>query len=102
MAVFLVRVALAGVPENDDAYGELDSLMLHYDFTRSILGADGEEYALASGTYDGESTMEADELQAELADAIESELEARFSILVVQRSTASWTGLSPFDTLAEE
>lgn len=102
MAVFLVRVALAGVPDNDDAYGELDSLMLHYDFTRSILGADGEEYALAAGTYDGESTMEADELQEELADAIESELEARFSILVVQRSTASWAGLAPYGGVIEE
>ena len=46
--------------------------------------------------------MEADELQAELADAIESELEARFSILVVQRSTASWAGLSPYGTVIDE
>jgi hypothetical protein len=42
MADFLIRVALAGVAENDDAYAELDTLMLAYDFTRSILGSDGE------------------------------------------------------------
>jgi hypothetical protein len=102
MADFLVRVALARTPENDDAYAELDTLMLAYDFTRSILGADGEEYSLAAGTYDGESTMQADELRQELADAIEDALEARFSILVVQRSEASWAGLLPFGEVVDE
>jgi hypothetical protein len=102
MTDFLVRIALAGVPENEDAYAELDTVMLHYDFTRSILGADGEEYSLAAGTYDGESTMAADELRVELAEAVEDALEARFSILVVQRSAASWAGLPPFGDVAEE
>jgi hypothetical protein len=102
MANFLVRVVLLGVTDNDDAYAELDNLLLHYDFTRSILGAEGHEYALPSGTYDGESTMEADELRVELADAIEDSLEARFSILVVERTTASWAGLSLFEGAAEE
>ena len=76
--------------------------MLAYDFTRSILGTDGEEYSLAVGTYDGESTMNADEVREELAEAIEDSLEARFSILVVERSAASWTGLPPFETAVEE
>jgi hypothetical protein len=49
MATFLVRVALHGVPDTDDAYGELDTVLLHYDFTRSILGAEGNEYALPPG-----------------------------------------------------
>ena len=102
MADFLIRVALAGVADHDDAYAELDTLMLAYDFTRSILGADGEEYSLAAGTYDGDSTMNADELRVELEDAIQDSLEARFSILVVERTTASWAGLSPFGVVAEE
>ncbi len=49
MADFLVRIALTGVLENDDSYVALDTLMLHYDFTRSILGAEGDEYRLAAG-----------------------------------------------------
>ena len=102
MADFLVRIALAGVADNDDAYAELDTLMLAYDFTRSILGGDGEEYSLAVGTYDGDSTMNADELRMELEEAIEDALEARFSILVVQRSAASWAGLPPFGVVAED
>jgi hypothetical protein len=102
MATFLVRVALHGVPDTDDAYGELDTVLLHYDFTRSILGAEGNEYALPPGTYDGDSTMDADELRAELADAIEDSLETRFSILVVERITASWTGLPAFETPDED
>ena len=102
MADFLVRVALTGVADNDDAYGELDTLMLAYDFTRSILGGDGEEYSLAAGTYDGDSTMNADELRLELEEAIQDALEARFSILVVQRSAASWAGLLPFGQVAED
>lgn len=102
MADFLVRVALLGVTDNDDAYGELDTLMLHYDFTRSILGAEGHEYALPAGTYDGESTMEADELRVELADAIEDSLEAAFSILVVKRGASSWTGLPLFEGAEED
>jgi hypothetical protein len=102
MADFLIRVALAGVAENDDAYAELDTLMLAYDFTRSILGSDGEEYSLAAGTYDGDSTMNADELRMELEEAIGDALEARFSILVVQRSTASWAGLPPFGQVAQD
>jgi len=102
MANFLVRVALFGVTDNDDAYGELDTLLLHYDFTRSILGAEGHEFALPAGTYDGESTMEADELRVELGEAIEDSLEARFAILVVERTTASWGGLAPFEGVSEE
>jgi hypothetical protein len=102
MANFLVRVALHGVTDNDDAYGELDTLLLHYDFTRSILGAEGHEFALPVGTYDGESTMEADELRVELGEAIEDSLEARFSILVVERRTASWAGLDPFESTVDE
>jgi hypothetical protein len=102
MADFLVRVALAGVPENDDLYAELDGLMLAYDFTRSILGFDGEEYSLAPGTYDGDSTMAADELRVELEEAIQDALDVRFSILVVHRSTASWAGLLPFGEVAPE
>lgn len=101
MPDFLVRITLHGTPDTDDAYDALDTLLLHYDFTRSILGAEGHEFALPSGTYDGESTMEADELRVELAEAIEDELEARFSILVVERTTASWTGLPPFESTLE-
>ncbi len=97
MATFLVRIALHGFSDPDDAYSELDTILLHYDFTRSILGAEGHEFALPIGTYDGESTMEADELRVELAEAIEDSLEARFSILVVERVTASWAGLAPFE-----
>lgn len=102
MADFLVRVELTGVLDNDDAYGELDTLMLHYDFTRSILGAEGHEFALPAGTYDGESTMEADELRVELAEAIEDSLEAAFSILVVKRGASSWSGLLPFEGTTKE
>jgi hypothetical protein len=102
MANFLVRIALLGVTDNDDSYAELDNLLLHYDFTRSILGAEGHEYALPPGTYDGESTMEADELRVELEDAIEDSLETRFSILVVERTASSWAGLAPFETAPED
>ena len=96
MADFLVRVALLGVTDNDDAYGELDTLMLHYDFTRSILSAEDYEFSLPVGTYDGESTMEADEVRTVLEEAIEDSLEAAFSILVVERKATSWAGLAPF------
>ncbi len=102
MADFLVRIALTGVLENDDSYVALDTLMLHYDFTRSILGAEGDEYRLAAGTYEGESTMAADELRVELAEAIEDELETGFSILVVERVSASWSGLPAFEPATQE
>ena len=102
MPSYLVRVALDGFPEDDDAYAELDSILLHYDFTRTILGAEGHEYTLPAGTYDGESTLAADELRAELGDAIADSLEMEFSILVVQRSLASWAGLTPYDAGADD
>jgi hypothetical protein len=102
MPDFLVRVALKGLMEDDDAYAELDSILLQHDFTRSILGVAGEEFALPVGTYDGLSTLDAEELRAELEDAILDALEMRFSILVVQRSAASWAGLPAFDSASEE
>ncbi len=102
MADFLVRIALTGLADDDDAYAELDGLLLQYDFTRSVLGFDGEEYALPTGTYDGDSTMTADELRLELAEAIASSLEADFSLLVVQRTGASWTGLRPYGEKPDE
>jgi hypothetical protein len=46
--------------------------------------------------------MNADELRMELEEAIGDALEARFSILVVQRSTASWAGLPPFGQVAQD
>jgi hypothetical protein len=97
MPNFLVRIALNGLRDDDDAYAELDSILLHHDFTRSILGAEGDEYALPAGTYDGDSTLAADELRLDLEDAITDSLEMRFSIVVVQRSSASWAGLPAFD-----
>ncbi len=96
MPDFLVRVALRGLTDTDDAYSEMDTVMLAYDFTRSILGAEGDEYTLPTGTYDGESTLAADELRVELEDAINDALEMRFAIVVVQRSAASWAGLPAF------
>lgn len=92
MASYIARVELHSATYQD--YEILHGAMGQRGFSRTILGSDGANYYLPTGTYDIASTSASLQQAFDAAVAATKETRMNYSIIVAERNAAKWVGLT--------